>query len=99
MASKNKKEATVPLTTHEGGIAVRINEEQQLRRSVLSCMLWENAYYEDGKEIADRIAGLVGKVNPKVVYDLAIEAREEMKLRHVPLFLECKMLKNPEQKK
>jgi hypothetical protein len=42
--------------TFEGGPAVpRIKPIDQLRRSVLSCLLWENEFYEDGKNIADRI--------------------------------------------
>ena len=39
--------------THEGAPARVINAEQALRRSVLSCMLWEAEFYEDGATIAD----------------------------------------------
>lgn len=41
--------------THEGAKAVHINPVQQLRRSVMANMLWEDSFYEDGKSIADRI--------------------------------------------
>ncbi len=41
--------------THEGGLARVITAEQALRRSVLSCMLWEDEFYEDGVGIAGRI--------------------------------------------
>jgi hypothetical protein len=34
--------------THEGARARIITPEQALRRSVLSCMLWEGEFYEDG---------------------------------------------------
>jgi 60 kDa SS-A/Ro ribonucleoprotein len=75
------------LRTHEGAPAVEINDEAQLRRAVLACMLWEDQFYEDGVAIAERIAALVPRVDAAKVAALAIEARERMKLRHVPLLL------------
>lgn len=74
-------------TTFEGAPARRINDEQALRRSVLSCLLWESEFYEDGVAIAERIAELAGKVAPEKVAALAIEARSVQHLRHAPLFL------------
>jgi len=50
-------------------------------------MLWENTFYEDGQSVADRIALLAEEVAPDRVAALAIEAREQFKLRHVPLWL------------
>ena len=76
-----------PIFTHEGAKAVRITPELQLRRSVLACLLWEDGFYESGKSIADRIADLCSKVKPDIVAQLAIEARHEQHLRHVPLLL------------
>ena len=73
--------------THEGAPAKRISPEQELRRSVLACMLWEDTFYEGGESVAERIASLVPMVSPAKVADLAIEARERMKLRHMPLLL------------
>jgi hypothetical protein len=75
------------LRTHEGAPAVPISAEAQLRRAVLACMLWEDQFYEDGVTIADRIAGLVPRVESAKVAALAIEAREQFKLRHAPLLL------------
>ena len=75
------------LRTHEGAPAVPIDAEAQLRRAVLACMLWENQFYEDGVTIAERIAALVPRVEAAQVTALAIEAREQMKLRHAPLLL------------
>lgn len=74
-----------PIYTHEGGKAKHITVYQALRRSVMSCLLWEDQFYEDGVSIADRICDLVKKNDPKAVSNLAVEARE--KLRHVPLLL------------
>ena len=73
--------------THEGAPARHISNELQLRRSVLACLLWESQFYEDGVEIAGRIAELVPKVEAERVAALAVEAREQMKLRHAPLLL------------
>lgn len=73
--------------THKGAPAKRINPEQQLRRSVLSCLLWEREFYEDGQDIADRIADTAQQVDASVVSSLAIEARNVHGLRHAPLML------------
>src|SRR5262249_51636890 len=80
--------------THEGAAARHISPELQLRRSVLACLLWENQFYEDGVEIGGRIAELVPKVTAEKVSALAIEAREQMKLRHAPLLLVREMARH-----
>jgi len=80
--------------THEGAPARSISLELQLRRSVLACLLWETQFYEDGVEIAGRIAELVPKVAAEKVAALAIEAREKMKLRHTPLLLVREMARH-----
>lgn len=76
-----------PIQTHEGGRAVHISPVQQLRRSVLSCLLWEREFYEDGHAIADRIREFAQLVPASVLAALAIEARSKFHLRHVPLYL------------
>src|SRR5438270_9218953 len=73
--------------THEGAPVRHISAEQELRRSVLACMLWEDQFYEDGVAIAGRIRELAGKVPAEKVASLAVEARGKMKLRHAPLLL------------
>lgn len=75
------------IRTHEGAVAKHIKPELQLRRSVMAHMLWESEFYEDGASIAGRITALVAKCKPEAVATMAIEAREKMKLRHVPLLL------------
>lgn len=74
-------------TTHEGAPAKIINAEQLLRRSVLSCLLWESEFYEDGQEIGNRIIETARQVKPTVLAALAVEARSKFHLRHVPLLL------------
>jgi hypothetical protein len=80
--------------THEGAPARHTSTELQLRRSVLACLLWEREFYEDGVEIAGRIAALVPKVEAEKVAALAGEAREQMKLRHAPLFVVREMARH-----
>jgi len=80
--------------THEGAPAALLEPEQALRRSVLSCMLWEKEFYEDGMQIAGRIQELVPRVAAEKVAALAVEARERMKLRHVPLLLVREMARH-----
>jgi len=84
--------------THEGAVAKQVNAEQMLRRSVLSCLLWEKEFYEDGISIAERIASLVPQVASEKVSALAIEARSEMNLRHVPLWIVRLMASWPDHK-
>ncbi|WP_061026478.1 TROVE domain-containing protein [Bradyrhizobium sp. CCH5-F6] len=73
--------------TREGARAVRFTPEMELKRALMNCLLWEDQFYEDGVAIADRIKALVPKVAPARVAQLAIEAREVMKLRHAPLLV------------
>jgi fructose-specific component phosphotransferase system IIB-like protein len=80
--------------THEGAPARNISTELQLRRSVLACLLWESQFYEDGVEIAGRLAELVPKVAAEKVAALAVEARGKMKLRHAPLLLVREMARH-----
>lgn len=73
--------------THEGARGRRFTPEMELKRALMSCLLWEDQFYEDGVAIADRIKALVPQVEPARVAALAVEAREQMKLRHAPLLV------------
>ena len=95
-AYKNPVPAPV---THEGAPAKRINAVQQLRRVLLSCLLWEDSYYIDGVEAAKQIEDSVENVlklknGPQTISDLAVEARIEGKLRHAPLFLALSLVRH-----
>jgi hypothetical protein len=75
-------------TTNSVGVPVpMISAEKQLQRLVLASMLWEKQFYLDGTESAMLIKSLVPKVAPEKVALLAIQARHNYKLRHVPLLL------------
>jgi 60 kDa SS-A/Ro ribonucleoprotein len=78
---------TVPVRTHEGAVAQRVDVKTELRRTILTCLLWEDTFYEKGNDIAKRIAELVTKSKAEDVAALAREARDQMQLRHAPLFL------------
>jgi 60 kDa SS-A/Ro ribonucleoprotein len=94
MARLNLMNLNFGARTHEGAPARNISPELQLRRSVLACLLWESQFYEDGVEIAGRIAELVPKVAAEKVAALAVEGRERMKLRHAPLLLVREMARH-----
>ncbi len=104
MVTLNKKSARIreveepQLQTHEGAPAAMINEELNLRRSVMATLLWEDSFYESGIDIAKRIAELIPKVKPEIVNAIAVEARNKMKLRHVPLLIAREMARHPQYK-
>jgi 60 kDa SS-A/Ro ribonucleoprotein len=96
MSSLNKSRTSVRhtgSTTHEGGAAINESALHQLIRSTMACMLWEDNFYEDGATIASRIARLVHMVTLEEAAQVAIEARDRMHLRHVPLFI-CRYMAN-----
>ena len=92
MASINKKKTAPTVTTFEGAVVKKNNDSEEiLRRTVMTCMLWEKAFYESGKSISDRIKRLIPEVKPERVAEIALEARSMMKLRHAPLFIAREM--------
>jgi hypothetical protein len=91
MAKINKPKA---VRTHEGAKGRAFGPEQELRRALMACMLWEDQFYEDGVSIAARIGALVPKVKAETVAAMAVEAREGMKLRHAPLLIVREMARH-----
>ena len=77
--------------THEGGPAASITPAEELTRTVLACLLWEDSFYEDGQSVADRIDSLCDRVSPEFIASLAITARQHHNLRHAPLLLLCNL--------
>ncbi|MBI1330073.1 MAG: TROVE domain-containing protein [Alphaproteobacteria bacterium] len=80
--------------THEGARAKRFTPEQELKRTLMNCLLWEDQFYVDGLTLAERMKQLVPMVAPEKVAALAIEAREQMKLRHAPLLVVREMARH-----
>lgn len=87
MARPTSRISTKPERTHEGAAAPALTDSQRLRRSVLSCLLFEGTFYEDGEDIAVRILDCASRVPAGEVSALATEARQRHNLRHVPLLL------------
>lgn len=80
--------------THEGAQVYPSSATVELSRALMSCVLWEDQFYESGISIADRIAALIPQVHPKTVALLAFTAREDMKLRHAPLLVAREMARH-----
>lgn len=85
--------------THEGAPAAAITRFQELRRSVMAGLLWEDNFYERGHEVADRIKFLVPFCRPEEVAALAIEARNQGRLRHMPLLVMRELARHPSRPK
>ena len=86
MASLNTK-VKDSRQTHEGAPASAIKPVDELKRSVMSCLLWEDSFYEDGVAIADRVKELIGKVSQEDARKVLMDAKFKSKLRHMPLYL------------
>lgn len=93
MATLNRQNR---ITTHEGAPAQNIDALAQLERSVMSCLLWEDTFYEDGQEIGQRIVELCSQIKPSNLASVAIQAKEDMRLRHVPLLIAREMIRQKE---
>jgi len=97
MSSLNRNTVTPAPRTAEGGIAARISPLQELIRLSMACMLWEDGFYIDGQTVANRITTLVHSVTLAQASGVAIEARNKMKLRHVPLLICRAMASHPKR--
>lgn len=88
----NLKHQNAPVT-HEGALSVNVSAAKELRRTVMANMLFEDTFYESGVDAAARMSELVKRVSLTDAAQIAIDAREKMKLRHAPLFLVREMLR------
>jgi len=79
-----------------GTFAAKQDAESLLRRAVMANLLWEDQYYQTGVFVADEIKNLIPQVPAGTVFDIAIEARCNQGLRHVPLFIAREMARLPE---
>lgn len=99
MSSLNARTTAPQRFTAEGAPASKITTLQELLRLTMACMLWEDGFYESGKLVADRIKELVHMVPLERAAAVAIEARGDMKLRHVPLLIVREMARHPQLSK
>lgn len=99
MSSTNRAVKSKPVYTHGGAQATRASATIMLERTIMSCMLWEDGSYEDGKTVAERIAELVPQVPADACAALAIKARTTGNLRHVPLLVVREMARTASHKR
>ena len=91
-------DATTRLAGGFGMAAAQQSPERLLRRVILANLLWEDLAYSTGKDLVAQIKTLIPQIQPETVAKLAIEARVEQKLRHVPLLLAREMIRQPDPK-
>jgi hypothetical protein len=93
MGSLNKSNRGTGPKTYEGSPASIIKPLEQLRRAVMTCLLWEDQFYIDGQGIADLVKTLIPKVSAEDAREVLLQAKWENKLRHMPLYLLTLMAK------
>lgn len=97
MASVNKRVVSNGPVTHQGGQADRVSNFEALKRCVMSALLGEDTFYEEGQTIKERINELAKRVPAMKVAELAVDAKEQGKLRHVPLWLAVGLARRPDE--
>lgn len=93
MAKTNVRASEVNAVTHEGGSGVKETPEKELTRGVSNLLLFEDTFYEKGKDVAARLSVLCDQVSIPFICDLAVRARGDLKLRHAPLWLMVQALR------
>ncbi|MGA3087457.1 MAG: hypothetical protein ABSD75_02520 [Terriglobales bacterium] len=83
----NLSNAVEGLLAHPGTPAGNLSPELELRHLLLACLFAESPLDEHGMEIAGRMGLLVPQIEAEKVASLAVEAREQMNLRHAALLL------------
>ncbi len=88
MSKLNRRAVRASVVNHAGAVVPEANAYPKLQRLTLSCMLWEDQFYMDGKSQAELLSSLVPQVKPELVNELSKAARSVYNLRHVPLLLQ-----------
>ena len=73
--------------TFEGGNAANLSAKERLEHLTLSCLLWEDTFYESGLNIVDQINKAVHDCTVKDTMEIAEKAKFDQKLRHAPLWI------------
>lgn len=71
----------------------RMTTFQKAERTLVTCLLGESNFYEDGQSVKDRLASYVPELSEDACRKLLKEAKVDNKLRHAPIFWATKMLK------
>lgn len=96
---KVSKFDTERLAGGSGNLCAKQDNVQLLRRAVLANLLWEDIAYMDGVSVSDEIARLIPLCDGESVFNIALEARIDQKLRHTPLFIAREMCRYKEHKR
>lgn len=91
----NTRGKPTPVFTAEGGQGTRVSPDLTLRRMALTAMLFEKQFYQSGSEHSKTVIDTIAEMEQtfgtvemiRRVLMLAVECREQMYLRHMPLFL------------
>lgn len=86
MSSVNKRVNNLVLN-HEGGKVVKATNLGMFKRTCLSCLLWEDTFYESGEDIFDRIVSLSKELSTSDIKEVMYEAKLKQNIRHLPLLL------------
>lgn len=78
---------TRKITTFEGAEAHAGTPAEKLERAAMTAMLFEDAHYEKGVTLAQRVAILANEVSQEDAERIARVSRNEYNLRHVPLWI------------
>jgi hypothetical protein len=90
VAKTNKtKRGSRVAKTHEGGRGVLPTGEQELRRILSTCLLFEKTFYEGGNSLASRLGVACEHVSKEVLISESMRSKHEMHLRHAPLWAAC----------
>mgnify|MGYP000172572058 CR=1 FL=1 len=73
---------------HNGLTVKKASATDNLVRMTMAHMLWEKQFYVDGETSANILAKLVKEVPSEFAVAVAKRARQEFKLRHVPLLFD-----------
>lgn len=87
MAKTNKttKGSRVAIT-HEGGRGISPTAQKELRKLLSTLMLFENTFYEDKDALAARVGEACKGVSMGFLISEILRSKNEMHLRHAPLF-------------
>ncbi len=81
---------------HEAAAVQAFTPRVELERMVSCCLLGERQFYVDGQDIEKRILELCGKVEAAQISAVAVDARTNLGLRHVPLLLLVALAARPD---
>ena len=72
----------------------RMTTFQKAERTLVTCLLGEDSYYEDGQSVKDRLASYVPELSEDACRKILEEAKVDNKLRHAPIFWAVQMAKD-----